>query len=362
MKNHSIICLVSNDLNQDQRMHRICESLYASGYDVLLVGRQKKQSLPLPDLNFRAIRLKCLFQQGVFFYAELFIRQFYLLWSIRPQIVYCVDPDTLLAGYLYKKLKTSKLVYDAHEFFEESPEIRLRPLVRNFWKKILSLSIKEVDLCITVGKELAKILDQKYQHTFHVVRNCPAYRAVKPYQTSEPRILIYQGMLNQGRGLEEVIYALHQLPDYRLELAGNGDLEEKLKDLVKRERLEDRVKFLGFLEGEELIKFTERPAIGLNLLDGKSKSYFFSLANKTFDYMMAGIPSLQMDFPEYRQIHEDYQTFILVPELTVEAILDSLLSFNDFNILNQNNLEAAKYYNWDKEKQNLIKIFKDLIV
>ena len=362
MKKPKIVCLVSNDLNQDQRMHRICESLYAAGYDVLLVGRQKKQSLPLPDLNFSTIRLKCLFQQGIFFYAELCIRQFYLLWSIRPQIVYCVDPDTLLAGYFYKKFKSAQLVYDAHEFFEESTEIRSRPLVRNFWEKILSVCIKKVDLCITVGQELAQILEQKYHHTFHVVRNCPAYRAVKPFQTSETKLLIYQGMLNQGRGLEEVIYALHHLPDYRLELAGNGDLEEKLKALVKRERLEERVKFLEFLEGEELIKFTERPAIGLNLLDGKSKSYFFSLANKTFDYMMAGVPALQMDFPEYRQIHEAHQTFILVPDLTVEAIVNSLLSFKDFNILNQNNIKAAKYYNWDKEKQNLSKIFKDLIV
>jgi len=362
MKKPRIVCLVSNDLNQDQRMHRICESLYAAGYDVLLIGRQKKKSLPLPDLNFTAIRLKCMFHQGVFFYAELFIRQFFLLWVNKPQIVYCVDPDTLLAGYFYKTLKTTSLIYDAHEFFEESPEIRTRPLVQNFWKKILSVCIKKVDLSITVGQQLAQILGQKYYHTFNVVHNCPAYRAVKPFQTSEPKLLIYQGMLNQGRGLEEVIYALHQLPEYRLELAGNGDMEEKLRALVKRERLEDRVRFLGFLEGQELIKFTERPAIGLNLLDEKSKSYFFSLANKTFDYMMAGIPSLQMDFPEYRQIHEAHQTFVLVPELTVEAIVEALHSFKDFNILNQNNLEAAKYYNWEKENQNLIKIFKGLIV
>src|SRR5690242_13208129 len=42
-----IVLTVTNDLNYDQRMIRICSSLASHGYQVLLVGRKMHASPPL---------------------------------------------------------------------------------------------------------------------------------------------------------------------------------------------------------------------------------------------------------------------------------------------------------------------------
>jgi glycosyltransferase involved in cell wall biosynthesis len=84
------------------------------------------------------------------------------------------------------------------------------------------------------------------------------------------------------------------------------------------------------------------------------------LANKAFDYMMAGVPSLQMDFPEYKKLNDRFNIFILIPDLNPKNIAKAILSIKNYQELNIHNLEAAKEFNWEKEAIVLRKIFKDL--
>ncbi|MGE5108750.1 MAG: hypothetical protein ACM3H8_14495, partial [Sphingobacteriales bacterium] len=63
-----IVFTVTNDLNYDQRMIRICTSLANVGYEVLLVGRNRKQSSPLDPKPYYQKRLSCWFQKGKGFY------------------------------------------------------------------------------------------------------------------------------------------------------------------------------------------------------------------------------------------------------------------------------------------------------
>ncbi|MEM9824342.1 MAG: glycosyltransferase, partial [Bacteroidota bacterium] len=56
-----IILTVTNDLNYDQRMQRICGSLSTFGYNILLVGRVRSFSKPLQAQKFEQKRLKCFF-------------------------------------------------------------------------------------------------------------------------------------------------------------------------------------------------------------------------------------------------------------------------------------------------------------
>ena len=100
-------------------------------------------------------------------------------------------------------------------------------------------------------------------------------------------VITYQGALNEGRGLEHAIAAMQRIPDFTLRLIGEGDLSQQLRGQARDLQLASRVEFVGFILPENLRDMTSDAMVGLNLLDERSKSYYFSLANKFFDYMHA---------------------------------------------------------------------------
>lgn len=360
------ICFsVTNDLNYDQRMIRICTSLQRQGYEVLLIGRKKKTSPPLSSQLFRQKRLSCWFHKGALFYAEYNLRLFlFLLWV--PVDIFCAtDLDTILPNLVVSKLRRKKRVYDAHEYFTEVPEVVRRPKIQRIWAGIANWAIPQFPYCYTVGEALAGIMRKKYGPTFEVIRNVPV--VTKPFADAKsppPFILLYQGVLNEGRGLEVLIQAMQELQDVELWLAGEGDLSQALRDLCNRLNLQNQVKFLGYLAPEELRTLTPQAHLGLNLLENKGLSYYYSLANKTFDYIQAGLPSIQMDFPEYRALQEKYEVFELLENLNVISVVEAVNklrpSSDQYLILKKNCLAASLVLNWEKEQEKLLQFYAQI--
>ena len=109
-KQKKIYLTVTNDLNQDQRMHRVCLSVRNQGYEVVLIGREKKESKPLLEFPFRQIRLKCFFEKGFLFYVEFNIRLFLFLLFKKIDVLYAVDLDTIAVGGMVKIFRRIKLI------------------------------------------------------------------------------------------------------------------------------------------------------------------------------------------------------------------------------------------------------------
>ncbi len=357
-----IICTVTNDLAYDQRMIRIAGALREAGHDVLLVGRHKPDSPALTARPFRQQRLRCRFQKGPLFYAEYNLRLLLFLLFRPCDLIYSVDLDTILPALIAGKLRRKKLVYDAHEYFTEVPELDGRPLVRKSWEWIGRFAAPRVDQAITVGPALAQVLSNKYGIPFEVIRNLPRLQPPTAQRSiPEQPILLYQGVLNEGRGLETAIRAMQHLPSCRLWLAGEGDCSAELRRLTTALGLQERVVFLGYLAPEALLEVTVRATIGLNLLEARSLNYYYSLANKALDYIQAGLPSVQMDFPEYVRINQEYHTFVLLTELSETALtqtIRNLLRDRDYyDQLQTNCRKAAKVLHWEREQETLLRLF-----
>lgn len=360
-----IICTVTNDLTYDQRMIRICNTLVRGGYHVLLVGRTKPHSVPLKEALFEQKRLPCNFQKGKLFYIEYNIRLFFfLLWS--PFDIVCsVDLDSILPGYFASQLKRKACVYDAHEYFTEVPEVVDRPAIKQVWEQVAQFSIPRIKYAYTVCESLARIFEERYGTAFAVIRNVP-YRQSDIAENSQSNtpVLLYQGALNEGRGLEELLRAMPQLPNLQLWLAGEGDLSDELRQLHQELQLGDRVQFLGYIQPKMLKQVTLQASIGFNLLQNKGLSYYYSLANKAFDYIQAGVPSIHMDFPEYRILNEKYHVFHLVPDLhpqTLVAAIKLLASDKDYyNQLKANCLQARADLVWEKESLKLLEFYQNV--
>ena len=369
-----IILTVTNDLTYDQRMIRIAQSLSEAGYRVVLVGRERKNSLPLESRDFRQHRIACYFEKGKLFYLEYNWRLYHYLISQRLDGICAIDLDTIVAVYFASKYFKVPRFFDAHEYFEEVPEVVHRPLVKAVWEKLATWLIPRFDRAYTVCESLATIFQKKYGIPFSVVRNLPFSEVPLPSppvneeviehvrQLSEIKtILLYQGALNEGRGLDEMLDAMQHLEDSILLLAGDGDLGAHLHARVAREYLSKKVIFLGYVTPLTLREITPFATLGLNLLEQRGKSYYYSLANKTFDYIQAGVPALHPDFPEYQQLMKEHQTGVLVKRLDgkyLAALISELLDNSPrYAVLKANCGLAKNSLIWEKEQKRLTRIY-----
>jgi glycosyltransferase involved in cell wall biosynthesis len=364
-----ILFAVTTDLNYDQRMQRICHSLQQAGYGVTLVGRQWPVSRPLQPQSYAQHRLQCFFHSGKFFYLEFNLRLAFYLIRRRDDAYGAIDLDTALPVYGKAFFSGKPFVYDAHEYFPETPEVVRRPWVKAAWQALERFVVPRTTLAYTVSNSLARLFTARYQVPFALVRNIPLLKPAVPGRSLPAALLIpdkpfilYQGAVNEGRGLAELLQAMDQV-DMPLLICGEGGLLEALKIQVQQAGLGQRVTFTGYVLPADLEVITSRAFIGIMLLADAGKSYYYSLANKFFDYIQAGIPQLLPDFPEYQVLNARYEVGLfcdLSPERIARALNQLISDPALHHRITQNCLRARRELCWQEEEKKLLDLYEDL--
>ena len=358
-----IIFTVTNELNYDQRMIRICTSLTEAGYDVTLVGNKKKTSPPLAQKNYRQKRLFTLFTKGFGFYAEFNIRLFFYLLFVKVDIICCIDLDTILPVWLAARLKSTKRVYDAHEFFSQQKEIITRPIVHRIWEWIEKTFVPKFKNGYTVSQRIAEEFKSRYGVDYTVIRNLPMLKPLTPGLLKEEKIILYQGAVNEARGLEFLIPAMKGI-DAKLHIYGDGNFLEQVKELIKANILQHKVFVKEKVLPDALDIITQDAFIGLNLVENIGLNQFYSLANKFFDYVQNGLPQVSMNFPEYKRINDEFEVAVLIDDLQPVNIANAINNLlNDevlYKRLQQNCLKAREILNWQNEEKKLLEFYKNI--
>jgi glycosyltransferase involved in cell wall biosynthesis len=362
LKLKKIIVTVTNDLSTDQRVDKVCTTLLNDGYRVLLIGRKLKNSIPI-SRDYKTKRIQLLFNQGFLFYAEFNFRIFLLLFFSKKDILLSNDLDSLFANYAVSVLQNKKLVYDSHELFSEIPELVHRPFVKKFWTSLEKLVLPKLKNTYTVCKSIADYYNERYATNFKIVRNLPTLKKIEvgilPFSTDGKKIIIYQGALNIGRGLELMIDAMEYLENYLLIIVGNGDVYTDLKERSKNKSVQNRVHFLSKLLPSELQKITPLADIGLSLEEDLGLNYRYALPNKIFDYIQAEIPILVSDLPEMKQIIIKYKVGEIIQLRTPQGLAAQIQKMLK-NEYSESILKAKQELTWDHEKITLQNIFKNL--
>ncbi len=309
-----VIVSVINDLATDQRVNKVCTSLTAMGFEVLLVGRKLKNSLSLDVRAYRMHRMKLLFVRGPLFYAEFNVRLFFFLLSHRTNLLVSNDLDTLLPNFLISRIKHVPVVYDSHELFTETPEVINRPIIKGIWETLERLILPKLTDVITVNRSIADIFEAKYPIRVKVIRNVPTRIRSQQFKSRKElglpentSILILQGAgINIQRGAEELVEAMQYIENAVLLIIGSGDVLDSLKMIATRLGLSNKVKFIGKLPYTELMHYTANANLGLTLDKDTNPNYRYSLPNKLFDYIHAGIPILASPMVEIKRIIEQY--------------------------------------------------------
>lgn len=359
-----IACLVTNDLHQDQRMNRICTALAKAEYEVTLIGRKRKSSFELDKKSFYRKRLFCWFERSFLFYAEYNIRLFFHLLVNKYDIINANDLDTIMPAVWVAKIKGLKVVYDAHEYFTEQEEVVNRPEVKRFWKAIEKFALPRVDAAYTVSNGYANLFKNEYQVDFEIVRNATILAPSPRKCDKTTPYILYQGAVNYGRGLEELITAMRGV-NCQLYICGDGDILNQLKIQTENLNLTEKVTFWGFVEPEKLREYTCGATIGLTLFAKAGLSHWHSLANRFFDYMHAGIPQIAMTYPEYVEFNNKDEVAMLIDNIKPDNIsraINTLLSDDTlYQRLSKNAMTARNHANWQTQEKVLLKVYKKLM-
>lgn len=356
-----IIISVTNDISTDQRIARIASTLQNSGYLVTIVGRLLPGSMPI-ERPYSILRFRLPVNKGPLFYALYNLRLFLFLIRQPVSLFWSCDLDALPANYLASKIRRKPLIYDSHELFTEVPELVHRPTIKKIWEIVESYLLKRIHFSCTVSCSISEYYKEKYKINMEIIRNLPYHIKVStPKAQTSHKIIIYQGALNLGRGIEKMILTMKYLDNHELWICGTGDIENQLIDLVKEHGLSEKVKFKGRLRPEELKKITPQADLGLSLEENLGLNYYYALPNKLFDYIQAQVPVIVSDFPEMSTIVNKFEigcsTLENDPLKLAKLISGVFLDTQQYNQWKVNLQKASIELCWENEDYKV----KDLV-
>jgi len=326
-----------------------------------------KETVPFP---IRRINLPL--DRGPLKFLLFNVKLFFIIWLKSYDVIQARGLWTLPAIIQYLLGHRTRLIYSAHEYFAGHQIFLARPLRKFIWMAVERFAISFVDVLITVSEPLAEAYRKRYPRLkeARVIRSLPSLTGFAPESVSRVKTdtqyftFVFHGYFHHGRALEQIILAFENLKDLpvRLLLIGKGPLKNKLETLVRLKHLNKKIIFKDFIPNRELIGFIRQADVGLSLIQADSINRMYSLPNKFFEYLMAGLPVLASTIPTLEAYVEKYQVGLCADPEDPQAIAAAMrCMFTDNEKRNRwrkNSLKAAKELNWEKEEQKMLKIYR----
>ena len=281
--------------------------------------------------------------------------------------VHAHDVNVLPTAWLAAKLLRVPLVYDAHEISTDREGYQaFRKWVGWVEKKIMP----SVAASITTTDMRAKFFARAYRIPRPLVlQNRPRYIVVdktnrirSELNLSQPwPIVLYQGGLQQGRGLPRLVKAAEKVPNAYFVFIGGGRQTEELCSLVVELGLTDRVYFIPTVSLNDLPEYTASADIGVQPIENTCLNHFSTDSNKLFEYVIAGLPVIASAMPEIRKVVQQYDLGLSVPPGDTGALIEALNTMINQPELRQHYAQqaskAAHHLNWEAQEQSLLDLY-----
>ena len=180
----------------------------------------------------------------------------------------------------------------------------------------------------------------------------------------EQKVLMYQGLFAPGRGIEVLLETFCLLPEELiLALVGYGPSEPSLRRRVKELGLGSRVQFIGKVPKESLLSYMQCADLGVIPIQKRCLSYYYTLPNKIFECMVAGVPFAASDFPDMRQLAVDEDMGVVFDPKNTADIAKSIRSLLDnVSLYERKRTNMARgvvqRYNWSIIKRKLLALYE----
>ncbi|MDD2129115.1 glycosyltransferase family 4 protein [Pseudomonas sp. 17391] len=297
-----------------------------------------------------------------------------LLWQMvryRANLVHAHDVNTLPTAWLAARLSRARLVYDAHEISTSREGYSSFRRLVGFVEKQL---MPRADGSITTTDARAKYFARAYGVARPtVLQNRPrltqcetSNRIREELKLKAPwPIILYQGGLQQGRGLEKLIRTAENVPNAYFVFIGGGRLALDLVQLREKLGLQERVHFIPTVSLSKLPDYTASADIGVQPIENTCLNHYTTDSNKLFEYLIAGLPVVATDFPEIRRIVRNNNVGLLVPEndsLALAAALNQLVTDLELrSTLATNARSTATTLNWEEQESLLVDLYKQIL-
>lgn len=362
MQKMRALIVVISDLYTDMRVQKHALLLKEMGFAVTLTGRNSRLS-PLPSLNgIVTERIRVPFRKGPMMYLYFNVALLLKLLFTKADLFLANDLDTLVPCYIVSRLRSKPLVYDSHEYFTGQFGLEERKLKHRLWKAAERRVVPHLCYMITVSTSIAELYRKEYGVNPVVVRNvAPSATDIAPVSRSvtgaadDGLLLVFQGSgINPGRGASELIEAVRLVDGIKLIIIGSGDMIEEVRSLVRRKGMENKVIFLPRMPWREMMGYTMSCDAGMSIDTDTCLNQRYSLPNKLFDYIAAGIPVIVSPLPEISAVVRGYACGIVMKDVSPESIAEAMTKLRDnshyLSELKAGAKTAAKELKWETEK------------
>lgn len=380
-----VIKIIPNTFENESRDLREISTLKSIGCEVIVVAKETDipfdHGIPTIRLSSRPLQ-KYISNSVINRFASL------VLWSFRirrlkADILSCHDIICLFIGWLSTLFMIRKpmLVYDSHEF-EYARNVNRSSTERMLIKYFERFLIKKCTFSIMVNQIIAEEVQKLHglKDLPVIVRNIPNswdldFDYIKNHKKEikekygikdTESLILYQGGLVTGRGIEKSVEALQYVENAFLLFMGNGDekYKESIIQLAQDVGVSNRLTFLPAVPHDEMWKYTGVADVGLCNIDNICLSYYYSLPNKLFEYIQALVPVVGSDFPEIGRIIRNYNVGLCCQPDNPRSIADAinkLLELKGNRSFHNNLIIAKKQLCWENESVILKNAYLNII-
>lgn len=287
---------------------------------------------------------------------------------VDADVYHAHDLNTLRAAVQASRTRSATVVYDSHELHGDRN--RANVLQRGWARRVERRLLREVDAVLVASPGYARVLRDRYGLEEPVVlRNVPRARSTPQPRDlraelrlpADERIVLYQGSIQENRGIEQTIDALAELQDVTFVVVGYGHHRPAIQRHAALRGATDRVRFLGPFDYETLLSYTAGADIGMCCILPRSRSYELSLPNKLFEYVVCGVPIVGSNLAEIAAFirgEEVGEVCDPTDPHSIAVAVNHLLGDPDrLRRARANALDAATRHVWDTEQRALVDLY-----
>ena len=392
--------IVDNELNSDIRVLREIGILKEYGFEifVLCYAFSKKTVNPDKHINITRIRISRRLKNILFFFLNT-IPVYEWIWTFnvkrfvsKNHIDILHVHDLYMSKAIHNGIKSGgrniPMVLDLHENypFTVTTYNWTKGFFRNLfsqpgkWKKKEKEYLGYADRIIVLSNEYRDVLIENYpgfsKEIFTVLPNVPDLSKIKnknrktiknPFSQNYS-IIIYYGVIAERRGVFDALRVFKNLAEekYPINFLLIGPVDKKDKsqflEMINAESVKEQIHYIPWIDSGDLFSYLDICDICLAPFH-KNPQHESGIANKIFDYMLAGKPLVVSNCKPQQELVQKHKCGLVFGNMVQfrDAII-TLIDSNELRIsMGKNGYEAIiNNYHTGIIKDKLLSLYKTI--